>query len=567
MTSPLNLNLITKPTNVELKALGPLKVDNRVKHNGFVTVALDIELDGKKYTVRRFIDERLPFIKGKAETDIIADGIVQRAMLDMVEKMVNIGIAYNLGRAKSDGRVIKEIVLEGDHHTIARRYGDETAEKDLKAAIPVKFRKYSLADKKLGNEKKFEALAYLNSVYGNRSKIEFENTADDEDELEELEEKNREKVDDVDKPKPSEKKLKTKKLSGFKRARFRQALRQKMKNRNRSRSKQQPASTPPTTQASPKVTPPSAARPAASSAPPIASITADETVRKELPVNIEPAEEKAINPRIQALLQLLLQDEEIKEWLEDPEFQLEFLEDDAFVEELLKEFDQRLEAKLDATFTSVAAPKDDLSDEGYFQLPSGAIAEPTRRAKIREKQEQELDLDEEIRELAQRGDSYSDDSEVDRLVAEKASSLATLEMAKDALKKEINQFTETLDRLYQFISIVLKSPEGYVKNFYLPLEEFVNDPNFNVTDYHDPICDLSIQLFSNYSKVELQRISYQNIAQSDDVDPELHRALETVKSIYNQIPITRDLGSGPISEFEGALTQSKAELDKILKSR
>lgn len=565
MTSPLNLNLITKPTNVELKALGPLKVDNRVKHNGFVTVALDIELDGKKYTVRRFIDERLPFIKGKAETDIIADGVVQRAMLDMVEKMVNIGIAYNLGRAKSDGRVIKEIVLEGDHHTIARRYGDETAEKDLKAAIPVKFRKYSLADKKLGNEKKFEALAYLNSLYGNRSKIEFEDTADDEDELEELEGKNREKVDDVDKPKPSEKKPKTRKLSGFKRARFRQALRQKMKNRNRSRSKQQPASTPPTTQASPKVTSPPADKPAASSTPPLASITADETVRKELPARVEPADEKAINPRIQALLQLLLQDEEIREWLEDPEFQLEFLEDDAFVEELLKEFDQRLEAKLDAKFTSVAAPKDDLSDEENLPLPPETIAEEAPKVKKMEKHE--VDLDEEIRELADRGDSYSDDSEVDRLVAEKAGSLATLETAKDALKKEINQFTETLDRLYQFISIVLKSPDGYVKNFYLPLEEFVNDPNFNVTDYHDPICDLSIQLFSNYSKVELQRIAYQNLAQSDDVDPELHRALETVKSIYNQLPITRNLGSGPINEFEGALSQSKAELDKILKGR
>lgn len=169
MTLPLDR--ISKPQNVNLVAKGDLRIDDKNKYAGFVTVAIDIELDGKKYTVRRYFAENI--LPNKSPDALKQNQMVLAGMTEMVEKLVNIAIAYNLGRDKKNdpARTIKEIALERDKHTISRKIGQDGHDaKDLAVRVPRKYEEYSAAknseaSRKTFNQKKFDALEYLRGEF------------------------------------------------------------------------------------------------------------------------------------------------------------------------------------------------------------------------------------------------------------------------------------------------------------------------------------------------------------------------------------------------------------------
>lgn len=170
MTLPLDR--ISKPQNVNLVAKGDLRIDDKNKYAGFVTVAIDIELDGKKYTVRRYFAENI--LPNKSPDALKQNQMVLAGMTEMVEKLVNIAIAYNLGRDKKNdpARTIKEIALERDKHTISRKIGQDGHDaRDLAVRVPRKYEEYSAAknseaSRKTFNQKKFDALEYLRGEFG-----------------------------------------------------------------------------------------------------------------------------------------------------------------------------------------------------------------------------------------------------------------------------------------------------------------------------------------------------------------------------------------------------------------
>lgn len=167
MTLPLSN--IAIPKNMNLSAKGDLRIDENTKYAGFVTVAIDVKLDNKTFTVRRFFAENA-LGPDKSIDALKRSQVVIQGMTDMVEKMVNIAIAYNLGRAKKTGDSIKEIALERDQHTITRKVGQATDDRDLDKRVPVKYDEYAKAkdgeqSRKTFDQKKFEALEYLNRTY------------------------------------------------------------------------------------------------------------------------------------------------------------------------------------------------------------------------------------------------------------------------------------------------------------------------------------------------------------------------------------------------------------------
>lgn len=159
MTLPLNG--ISKPSQVALSAASDIKVDTKQQYAGFISVAIDIDLDGKKYTVRRYFPENS--LRGLSHDQIIQDRTVKAQMMEMVEKMVNIAIAYNLGREKKNKQSIEEISLLRDQHTISRKIGQAQQKKDLEVVVPQKLHKYTPI--RSANEKKFEALTYLQGKF------------------------------------------------------------------------------------------------------------------------------------------------------------------------------------------------------------------------------------------------------------------------------------------------------------------------------------------------------------------------------------------------------------------